>query len=173
MATRFPKALQPTYMNTILRFFSWRKCMILSVAVIAILIVLNFYGLYTNKFYFFKFDNYIFPLFTVVHFIFLYVLWFKIKEQEYTDPQMRNLEYAMYGIFLIYMFKIMDTVYILLSYTEYQDHIMPNTFIPVGTIIFFLQFFLLVLTILTFKHRILMVGPYNFDNINENIDSWQ
>ena len=86
---------------------------------------------------------------------------------------MRNLEYAMYGIFLIYIFKIMDTAYILQSYYEYQDHIMPATFIPVGTFIFLLQFFLIFLTILTFKHRMTMVGPYNFDNINENIDSWQ
>jgi len=160
-------------MKAILKLFSWRNCLVLSIAVIAILIVFNFYGLYTNKFYFFKFDNYIFPLFTVVHFIYLYVLWFKIKVQEYTDPQMRNLEYAMYGIFLIYIFKIMDTGYILLSYSEYKDHIMPNTFIPVGTIIFLLQFFLLFITIMTFKHRTLIVGPYNFDNFNENIDSWQ
>jgi hypothetical protein len=50
---------------------------------------------------------------------------------------------------------------------------MPATFIPVGTFIFLLQFFLLFLTLLTFKHRMSMVGPYNFDNINENIDSWQ
>lgn len=147
--------------------------MVLSIAVIAILIVFNFYGLYTNKFYFFKFDNYIFPLLTAVHFVFLYVMWFKIKGQEYTDVQMRNLEYTMYGILLIYLFKIMDTVYILLSYTKYQDHIIPVTFIPIGTIILILQFLLFFLTILTFMHRINMVGPYNFDNINENIDSWQ
>ncbi len=170
---RFPKALQPTYMKAILNFFSWRICLILSIAVLAILIVLNFYGLYTNKFYFFKFDNYIFPLFAVVHFIFLYLLWFKIKEREYTDPQMRNLEYSMYGIFLIYIFKIMDTAYILQSYYEYRDHIIPETFIPVGILIFLLQFFLLFLTILTFKYRMTMLGPYNFDSINENIDSWQ
>ncbi|WP_297795823.1 hypothetical protein [uncultured Eudoraea sp.] len=160
-------------MKALLKLFSWRRCMLLSILVIAILIIFNFYGLYTNRFYFFKFDNYIFPLLTVIHFIFLYVLWFKIKEHEYTDPQMRNLEYAMYGIFLIYIFKIMDTGYILMSYSEYQDHIMPKTFVPIGATILLLQFFLLLLTILTFKHRMQLVGPYNFDNINENIDSWQ
>ncbi len=144
----------------------------MSVSVLLVLIVFNFYGLYTNKFYFFKFDNYIFPLLTIVHFIFLYVMWFKISEQELTDPQMRNLEYAMYVIFLVYLFKVVDTIYVLLSYNDYGNHIMPGTFMIMGFLILALQLLLLVLTLLVFKYRKDKVGDYNFDNINENIDSW-
>ena len=160
-------------MNLILRLFSWSRCLVLSIVVILLLIVFNFYGLYSNKFYLAKIDNYIFPILTIVHFTYLYVLWFKIKEQEFTDPPMRNLEYAMYAIFLVYIFKASDTFYVLMSYGDYENHIMPSTFIPLGIIIFALQILLMFLTIIAIVHRKEQVGDYNFDNINENIDSWQ
>lgn len=160
-------------MKSILRFLSWKWSLNLSVGVLILSIILNFYGLYSNKFYLLKPDNYIFPLLTILHFVYLYVLWFKIREQELPDPQMRNLEYAMYAIVLIYTFKILDTIYILTTYSDYENHIIPATFIPVGIFILLLQIALLSLTIITFFHRKELVGDYNFDNMNENIDSWQ
>ncbi|MEX0288455.1 MAG: hypothetical protein AB3N14_05045 [Flavobacteriaceae bacterium] len=159
-------------MKSVLHFISWKRCLALSIGVLVLLIILNFYGLYSNKFYLLKPDNYIFPLLTVVHFIFLYVLWFKITEQELTDPKMRNLEYAMYPIVLVYVFKMFETIFILNTYNDFENHIMPGTFMPVGILILILQLALLFLTIITFFHRKLEVGDYNFDSINENIDSW-
>ncbi|MEM9143917.1 MAG: hypothetical protein AAGA86_13090, partial [Bacteroidota bacterium] len=81
-------------MTQILRFFSWKRSIYLSAFVLALLGISSFYGLYSNQFYFLKPDNYIFPLLTIAHFTFLYVLWFKITENEVADPQMRNLEYG-------------------------------------------------------------------------------
>lgn len=160
-------------MKTELRLLSWKICLVLSVTVLSILIVLNFYGLYSNKFYFLKPDNYIFPLLTFIHFIFLYVIWFKIHEQEMVDVQMRNIEFAMYGIFIIYIFKVMDTFYILMSYYDFEDHFIPGTFLPMGFLILGLQLLLVVLTLSAFKKRKDLIGDYKFDNINDNIDSWQ
>ena len=159
-------------MKSVLAFISWKRCLTLSIGVLILLIVLNFYGLYSNKFYLLKPDNYIFPLLTVVHFIFLYVLWFKITEQELTDPKMRNLEYAMYPIVLVYVFKFFETIFILNTYNDFENHIMPGTFMPIGILILVLQLALLFLTIVSFYHRKIEVGDYNFDSINENIDSW-
>jgi len=170
---RSPKALKPTYMNFLLKIISWKKCLAYSLAIIAALIVLNFYGLYSNKFYFFKIDNYIFPLLAIVHFTYLYVLWFKIREKEFSDPQMRNLEYAMYAVLLIYAFRFFESIYVLISYGEYADHIVPATFMPMALLIISLQFLLLLFTVTAFAHRKDKVGPYNIDNFNENIDSWQ
>lgn len=159
-------------MTSIFKLISWNWCKRLSIGVLVVLIVLNFYGLYTNKFYLLKPDNYIFPLLSFVHFTFLYVMSFKIREDEYTDAPMRNLEYALYVISLVYVFKLVDTFYILLSYTDYANHIIPPTFLPIGILIVVLQVLLLVLTYLTFAFRKAMIGTYNFDNINENIDPW-
>jgi len=159
-------------MKLILRWFSWKRSLLLSIIVLLVLIVSSFYGLYTNKFYFFKFDNYIFPLVTLAHFAFLYVIWFKIKEGEIADPQMRNLEFAMYIIVLIYIFRFSETLYTLLSYSEYESHVIPKTFIPIGILILFCNGLLLGLTLLTFKYRKMLVGSYNFDEMNEKIDSW-
>lgn len=173
MQTKVPKAFKPTYMNFIMRLISWKSILVVSVITLLLLIICSFYGLYTNKFYFFKFDNYIFPLLTSVHFVFLYVMWFKIKEREMGDPPMRNLEYTLYVIFLVYVFKVFDVLLILLSHDEYESHLIPSTFIPVGITIVSLHVLLVLLTVLTFSYRKILVGSYDFERINENIDSWE
>ena len=173
METKVPKALKPTFMNFILRLLSWRTILVTSIITLLLLIVFSFYGLYTNKFYFFKFDNYLFPILTSVHFVFLYVMCFKIKEKEIGDPQMRNLEYTLYVIFLVYIFKVFDTLFILMSYDDYESHLIPSTFKPIGTLIVALHVLLLVLTVITIAYRKTLVGSYDFERINENIDSWE
>ncbi len=160
-------------MNFITQLLPWKRNLLVSIGVLVLLIIFSFYGLYTNKFYFFKFDNYIFPFLTVVHFAFLYVLWFKIKEGEIADPQMRNLEYALYVIFLVYVFQVFDSIYVLTTYSEYENHVIPSTFMPLGILILVLHLLLLGLTLLAFKYRKDLVGGYDFDDMNQHIDSWE
>ncbi|MEH6680142.1 MAG: hypothetical protein V7724_06310 [Sediminicola sp.] len=159
-------------MNLLFRLFPWKRVLYVSLTILSMVIVLNFYGLYTNKFYFFKYDNYIVPLLTLIHFTYLYVLDFKIREKELPDPQMRNLEYVLYVILFIYLFKIFDTLYIISSYDEYDSHLLPTTFIPVGVLIVALYLFLLFMAFISFKLRVKEVGKYNFVDYNSNIDSW-
>ncbi|MCO5723559.1 hypothetical protein [Robiginitalea marina] len=155
------------------RALSWKTCYFLSLGILPVLIVLNFYGLYSNRFYFLKIDNYIFPIFSLLHFVFLYVMRFKIREGEYPDPVMRNVEYGMYAVLMIYLFKCFDTLYILMSYNNYQAYIIPETFLPVGFLTLGLQVFLVVLTLLSFWYRKALVGVYDFEQIDENMNSWQ
>ncbi len=138
-----------------------------------VLIVLNFYGLYSNTFYWFKVDNYIFPLLTIMHFVYLNTLQLKIHRGEFVDHQLRNLEYGMYGVLFIYCFKWMDTLYVLMSYNDYDQQLIPDTFLPVGLTVFGLQGLLIALTLAAFYSRKTLVGLYNFDRLNENIDSWR
>lgn len=159
-------------MNFILRIFTLKRCFILSVGVLALLVIFNFYGPYTDKFYFFKPANYIFPILTVGHFIFLYVLWFKVKENELPDPQMRNLEYALYVIFLVYVYKACESIYVLSTYGDYENHVIPGAFLPLGVLILVLHLLLIGLTLLAFKYRKDRIGDYNFDDMN-HIDSWE
>ncbi|MCL6266007.1 hypothetical protein [Flagellimonas myxillae] len=159
-------------MNLVLNILTWRRNNILVFIVLVALAISNFYGLYTNKFYFFKPDNYIFPILSIVHFIYLYVLWFKITEGELPDPKMRNLEYILYAIMIVYAFKIYDTVNILTSYTEVESYVMPATFKPVGTTTLVLYCLLPLLTLVSFHHRKRLVGRYNFENYNDNLNIW-
>lgn len=160
-------------MTNFWRISSWKRCLALSISVILVLIVLNFYGLYTNKFYFFKVDNYIFPLLSIVHFSFLQTLHLRIRTKQFSDLQLRNLEYSMYAILMVYIFKALDTAYILASYWEYEANIIPETFVPVGIGILTLQIGLVILTMRAFALRRHFVGKYNFDHINDKLDSWQ
>lgn len=159
-------------MKSILQLLTLKRSFILSVVILGLLILFNFYGPYTNKFYFFKVSNYILPILTLVHFTFLYVLWFKISENELTDPPMRNLEYMLYGVVLVYVYKAFESVYVLSTYGDYQDHIMPSVFLPFGITMFILCLLLVGLTLLLIKYRKEKVGDYIFDDM-DHIDSWE
>ncbi|KAA2216899.1 hypothetical protein [Maribacter flavus] len=159
-------------LSTIKRVFSWKLTLLLSLISIVLLNVLSFYGLYTNKFYFFKVDNYIFPILSLVHLVFLYVMWFKIRERELSDVPMRNLEYGLYIVSLVYLFKIIETLITLLSYSDYENHLIPVTFLPIGILMFVLYTMLFVLTFLTYSYRKQFVGTYVFDDRNQHIDTW-
>ncbi len=151
----------------------WKICYYATLALLPVLIILNFYGLYSNQFYFLKIDNYIFPLVSILHFVFLYVMQFKIREQEYPDPVMRNVEYGMYAALIIYLFQCVDTLYILMSYDDYKAYLIPETFLPMGVTIFLLQGLLVVLTLMSFRQRKNLVGAYDFEQIDKNMNSWQ
>lgn len=152
---------------------SWKRTIHFSIAVVALLIIFDFYGLYTNNFYFSKPENYLFPVITLIHFTFLYVLNFKITEDELTDPLMRNIEYMLYGSFLIYVFKTSESLYTLTTYGEFSNYVLPATFLPIGITIFILHLFLLILTILAVHYRKELVGEYKFDDMNQHVDTWE
>ena len=152
---------------------SWKRTIHLSIVVLTLLIILDFYGLYTNNFYFIKPENYLFPVLTLIHFTYLYVLNFKITEAELTDPLMRNIEYLLYGTFLIYVFKTSESLYTLTTYGEFLNYVLPATFLPLGVTIFVLHILLLVLTILAVHYRREMVGDYEFDDMNRHVDTWE
>ena len=152
--------------------FTWSRTLWITIVTLLILNVFSFYGLYTNKFYVFKIDNYIFPILSIIHFVFLYVLWFKIKEDELSDPPMRTLEYILYFIILVYVFKLVETVLIILSYNEFENHLIPETFLPMGICILFLYTLLLLVTFLAISYRKQLVGTYLFDDMNQHVDNW-
>ena len=146
---------------------------LLTIVVLLALIVLSFYGMYGNTFFFNKAENYIFPLLTLTHFLYLYVLWFKITEREYPDSIMKNIEYIMYGIVLVYGYEIFSTYTILSTHNEFQDHVIPNTFMPIGILIVTLQTILVCLSIWSFAIRKIRVGKYDFDYLNNHLDAWE
>lgn len=160
-------------MKFILKGISWKRTIHFSIAILVLLILSDFYGLYTNSFYLLKVDNYVFPVTTLVHFTFLYVLNFKIEENEMTDPLMRNVEYLLYGACLIYVFKTWEIVYTVITYDDFSNYLLPITFLPLGIFILVLHFLLLVLTALAIFYRKEMVGAYKFDDMNQHIDSWE
>ncbi|PWL38963.1 hypothetical protein DKG77_12105 [Flagellimonas aquimarina] len=160
-------------MNLISNLLTWKRNSIIILTILLALIVLNFYGIYTNRFYFLKPDNYIFPLLSLVHFLYLYVIWFKVTEDELPDPKMRNLEYLLYAVMIVYLFKIYDSALVLNSITDFPQHIMPSTFKPIGTITLVLYCLLPLFTLMSFWHRKQHIGQYNFKNYNDNLNIWQ
>lgn len=161
------------FMNSIKGIFTWKLTLIVSIAVLFLLNIFSFYGLYTNKFYFFRIDNYIFPLLSIVHFVFLYVLWFKISEKELSDPPMRTLEYVLYIISLVYIYKLVETVITVSSYSDFENHLIPSTFLPLGFFMMALYAVLLLVTLLAVLYRKEIVGTYLFDDMNQHVDHWK
>jgi|TARA_R110000868_G_scaffold36074_4_gene128474 hypothetical protein len=103
----------------------------------------------------------------------MYVLWFKITEKEYPDMIMKNIEYVMYGILLVYIYEISESFFILGSQNEFLDHVIPSTFMPMGILTISLQSILVLLTIWSFVIRKQKIGKYDFDYLNNHIDAWE
>ena len=141
--------------------------------ILPLVIILNFYGLYTDRFYFFKVDNYIIPLVAIIHLIYLYAVRFKIKESEYPDMQMRNVEFGMYAVLAIYLFKCVETYWILSNSDQFSAQLIPESFVPMGISMLSLQILLVLLTLMTFYLRRQLIGSYDIDYMNENLDSLQ
>lgn len=160
-------------MNLLAKIFNWKATIITSAIVLILLIVLSFYGVYTNTFHILKPDNYIFPILSTVHFIYLYVVWFKIREDELPDPKMRNIEFALYAILILYFYKIYASVQVLITVSEYNEHVIPTTFEPVAIATLVLYCGLTLLTFITFWLRRKLVGIYNFENYNDNLNIYQ
>ena len=137
------------------------------------LIFLSFYSMYGNTLMFNRMENYIFPCLTIIHFLYIYVLWFKITEREYPDMIMKNIEYLMYGILFVYCYEISESYLILGSQNEFQDHVIPSSFLTMGILIISLQSFLVLLTIWSFVIRKQRVGKYDFDYLNNHLDAWE
>ncbi|MCK0157887.1 hypothetical protein MWU65_11890 [Cellulophaga sp. F20128] len=153
--------------------FSWKAVIIMSVLLLAVVIVSNFYGLLIDKFYFNKIDSYLFAILTLVHFVYLYAIWFKLKENEYPDTDLRNLEYSFYVVFGVYLYKIIDTASLLFGYATYKDLILPETFLAVGIGIVLSYLLLCLLTLQLFTIRKNKLGSYSIDSIREEeLDIW-
>ena len=155
------------------RLFPLRVLLLLSVVLLLTLNVFSFYGIYTHKFYFLKFDNYIFPILSIVHFTYLYTLWSKRKQHQTPDIYMRNIEYTLYVIYAIYLFKFIESIYRLTTYNDFEIALIPETFFPIGLILVFLYLFLLTITIITFNYRSKVIGAFDFEDLNDHIDNWK
>lgn len=160
-------------MQYMLRKIPYKATLGLSILVLVTLSVLNFYGIYTNRFYFFKLDGYVFLLLAMVHMVYLYVVQFKIREMELPDPKMRNLEYFLYALLLVYIYKVVDSFYVLLSYEQYKDHDIPSIFVPMAGLMTGLYILLVILSLAMFAHRKALVGEYTPENFGDHIDSWE
>jgi hypothetical protein len=86
---------------------------------------------------------------------------------------MKNIEYVLYGMVLFYGYSIYGSFLMLGSQNEFQDHVIPSTFVPMGILIITLQALLVLLTVWSFIIRRQRVGKYDFDYLNNHIDAWE
>ena len=86
---------------------------------------------------------------------------------------MRTLEYVLYLISLVYLYKLVETIIILFSYSDFENHLIPSTFLPLGFVILLLYTVLLLVTFLAVVYRKEIVGTYLFDDMNQHVDHWK
>src|SRR5690606_26160036 len=119
-------------MRSLTVFVNWKKVIWTSMVVRVALMGVSLYGIYINMSDLLKPGNYYVPISDVEHLLYLYLVRFKIIEYELPDPKMRNLEYVIYALVVVYLFKIYDSVLTLGSVAEFGEHVIPPTFRPMG-----------------------------------------
>lgn len=143
---------------------SWKSLHHIILAILPLLVVLNFYGVHTNRFYFAKLDNYIFPLLSSIHFVYIYAIRSKIRVSGMADIRTRNLEYALYALMVVYAFKIYESITLLNAIDAIQRQLLPKTFYPVSLCIVALYGLLFLLTLISFQIRKRYLGKYEIEN---------
>lgn len=152
---------------------NWNLFQTLIYLLLPVVVTFNFYGLYTHKFYWYKFDNFILPAVSLVHLMYLTHLNTKIKDSLPVDFKLQNLEFAAYGVLVIYLFETIDTLSVILDYATINLTLIPEGFLVHGMLVFSLQFALAILTLFSFFIRKNKVGTFNFDHFGENLEGWR
>ncbi|MEL6975123.1 MAG: hypothetical protein AAGL29_06965 [Bacteroidota bacterium] len=134
---------------------------------LVVLVLFNFYGPFSNRFYFGKLDGYLFLMLAVFHVLYLFKLLGKAKKEATTDSQLRYMEYVVYGVLVVYGYKTFDTVVSLNLASEIEQELLPKTFFPL--VIVSLAFYLLaiILSILTFILRKRILGSFRQETIED------
>ena len=141
----------------------WNLCQSLIYLSIPLVVTINFYGLYTHEFYWLKPDNFILPTVILIHLQYQRELQKRIKGTKGVHFLLQKLEFAMYGVVLIYGFELLETAYTLFQSSSYDRALFPETFWTQALIVVSLQIVFAFLTIYSFYLRRLILGPYNFD----------
>ena len=147
--------------NTRLNRNIWNSYKLVILAIIPLVVLTNFYGLNTHKFYWFKVDNFILPIAIGIQLYYLSLLNQRIIKRSYADFQLQKLEIAMYGICLIYGFELLETAYVLLNYTSYNPSILPDNFLTLGIFVLALQVIFLISTLFAFHLRKRITGKFS------------
>ncbi|MEO1487064.1 MAG: hypothetical protein AAFU57_15060 [Bacteroidota bacterium] len=135
---------------------------------LAVLVLFNFYGPFSNRFYFGKLDGYLFLLLAVFQALYLFRLWNKVKHDTAADTQLRYLEYVVYGVLVVYGYKVLDTILSLNLASEIQQELLPTTFFPSMTLSLVVYLGVILLSILIFTFRRRLLGSFNQEKLNDN-----
>ncbi|MEM8764358.1 MAG: hypothetical protein AAGD88_11130 [Bacteroidota bacterium] len=133
-----------------------------------VLVLFNFYGPFSNRFYFGKLDGYLFLLLVVFQALYLFRLLSKAKNEAVADSQLRYLEYVVYGVLVVYGYKTFDTVLSLNLASEIQHELLPTTFFPLVLLSLALYLMVIILSILTFTFRKRLLGSFSQESIEDN-----
>ena len=135
---------------------------------LVVLVLFNFYGPFSNRFYFGKLDGYMFLLLVVFQAIYLFRLLAKAKNKMISHSQLRYLEYVVYGVLVVYGYKTIDTVLSLNLASEIQPDLLPETFFPLILLSLALYLLVIILSILTFTLRKRLLGSFGQETIEDN-----
>ncbi|MEL7270709.1 MAG: hypothetical protein AAGL34_14140 [Bacteroidota bacterium] len=135
---------------------------------LVVLVLFNFYGPFSNRFYFGKLDGYMFLLLVAFQALYLFRLLAKTKNEMNSDSQLRYLEYVVYGVLVVYGYKTIDTVLSLNLASEIQPDLLPETFFPLVLLSLALYLLVIILSVLTFTFRKRLLGSFSQETIEDN-----
>jgi hypothetical protein len=146
----------------------WRICRYLIYISIPLVVCLNFYGLFTHKFYWLKLDNFILPVAVLIHLLYQREVQKRITQTKGVDFSLQKLEFAMYGVVIIYVLEIMETLNAIILSNSYDSKVFPESFWSQALSILSIQILFTGLTVCSFYLRKQILGAYNFDQISNS-----
>lgn len=139
-----------------------------------LIVISDFYSLFTDEFYVLKKENYLTLLVALPYWLYLVVVGLKIQQEENTDPAMRNLEFLVYFALAGGLWQVWTVYRDWSQYAELQQHyILPESFYPMGIAILSAFTLLYLFSMYTFNVRKRHIGPYRRDQWEESFEAWE
>jgi hypothetical protein len=148
--------------------------LLFNATLMGLMVISDFYSLFTDEFYVLKKENYLTLLVALPYWLYLVVVGLKIQQEENTDPAMRNLEYLVYFALAGGLWQVWTVYRDWSQYAELQQHyILPESFYPMGIAILSTFTLLYLFSMYTFNVRKRHIGPYRRDQWEESFEAWE
>ena len=133
---------------------------------------LNFYGMFTDRFYFGQSDGWLFVMLAVVQITYMSFLWRRVESHEVPEWRVKLLEWVMYIVLGVYAFMMITTIIDLQATYELKNHIIADSFYSKSYWLIGLFSLLILVTLRLFFVRKRALGAYKSHSKSEDLDNW-
>ena len=143
-----------------------------SVVLLISLAVLNFYGMYTDRFYFGQSEGWLFVALGAIHITYMTFLWKKMEAYPVPEWRLKLVEWVMYAVIGVYCFMLTTTIIDMQSTHELKNYIIADSFYSKSYWLISLFSILILLSVRLFFLRKKVLGAYKSFSKSEEIDNW-
>ena len=146
--------------------------MVLTALILICLGLFNFYGMYTDSFFFLKGEGWAFVGLAAIHVFYLSLILHKMRSYRSSDWGLRISEIVMYVVVAAYGYMLAQVIIELQNTELLTGYVIPDSFYTKSYCLIGLFIGLMLLTIRLFFNRKRAFGPFKSVSVKTDLDNW-